>query len=264
MSLKRRLQHKRFLPIIKRYFMMEPRLKTVSKIAPPYLLGKFPKSFIETVGLEIILILAASRNPSLEGEEWERIFAKAIDAEWKPSNVGLDDVIKGAFAWGAKTVKCPHPHKAESVRLISGRNNPEFSFQTIADTDDGIGKQVLGIWNGRVEGIRNKFKEVRTVVLLKPKDFTGDKLAFAVFEFETVRYPEEVFIWKRNEQNNLEGYDKETNTHRFTWQRHGSQFTIKELVPKNIVKFFVKKPPLLPEKKIIDFIGYDSSWIEII
>jgi hypothetical protein len=69
----------------------------------------------------------ASRHPALEGSEWERIFAKAIDAEWKPSNVGLDDIIKGAFAWGAKTVKSNVPHQATSVRLIPGRNNPEYS-----------------------------------------------------------------------------------------------------------------------------------------
>lgn len=244
--------------------MKNPRLKTVNKATPPYPLGKFPMSFIESIGLEIVLMLATSRNPVLEGQEWERIFAKAIDAEWKPSNVGLDDVVKGAFAWGAKTVKCANPHQAKNVRLISGRNNPEYSFQTIAKTDDGIGKQVLGIWNSRVEGIRNKFKEARTVVLLKPQNFDNEKLAFSVFELETVRYPEDKFIWKRNKQNNLEGFERENNDHRFTWQRHGSQFTIKEFVPKNHVKFFVKKPPMLPEKQILELIGYNSSWIEIL
>ncbi|OJI06574.1 hypothetical protein BK004_02725 [bacterium CG10_46_32] len=244
--------------------MTNPRLKTVDKTTPPYPLGKFPVSFIESIGLEIVFMLATSRNPLLEGQEWERIFAKAIDAEWKPSNVGLDDVVKGAFAWGAKTVKSTNPHQSENVRLISGRNNPEFSFQTIAGTDQGIGKQVLEIWNGRVEGIRSKFKEVRTVVLLKPQNFMDDKLAFAVFEFETIRYPVDNFIWKRNKQNNLEGFEQENSEHRFTWQRHGSQFTIKEAVPKNAVKFFVKKPPMLPEKQILELIGYDSSWIEVV
>lgn len=244
--------------------MADPRLKTVNKTMPPYPLGKFPRSFIESVGLEIIFMLATSRSPALEGPEWERIFAKAIKAEWKPSNVGLDDIVKGAFAWGAKTVKCSNPHNTSNVRLISGRNNPEYSFETIADTDNGIGKQVLQIWNGRVEGIREKFKEVRTVVLLKPQKFDSGKLPFSVFEFETIRYPEDKFEWKRNKQRNLEGFDKKTREHRFTWQRHGSQFTIKESIPKNIAKFFVKMPPSLPEKQILELIGYDSSWIEIV
>lgn len=243
--------------------MAEPRLKTIDKTTPPYPLGKFPKSFVQTIGLEIVFMLATSRHPALEGPEWERIFAKAIDAEWKPSNVGLDDVVKGSFAWGAKTVKAPDPHKATSVRLISGRNSPEYSFRTIADTEDGIGKQVLQIWNGRVEGIRAKFKEVRTVVLLKPQDFEAAKIPFTVFEFETVRYPEDGFKWKKNRRDNLEGYDN-SGEHRFTWQRHGSQFTIKETLPKQVAKFFVKKPPSLPEKQILELIGYDPSWIEIV
>lgn len=244
--------------------MPEPKLKTVNKAVPPYPLGKFPKAFIETVGLEIIFILATSRRPTLEGSEWERIFAKAIDAEWKPSNVGLDDVVKGSFAWGAKTVKCPNPHNTSSVRLISGRNSPEYSFEAIAKTDDGIGKQVLQIWNGRVEGIREKFKELRTVVLLKPQDFDQDRIPFSVFEFETVRYPEDKFEWKRNTKHNLEGYDKKTGMHRFTWQRHGSQFTIKEPTPVHVTKFFIKRPPELSEKEIFKLMGYDPSWIEVV
>ena len=244
--------------------MAEPRLKTVDKAKPPYPMSKFPKAFVETVGLEIVFMMATSRHPALEGPEWERIFAKAIDADWKPSNVGLDDIIQGAFAWGAKTVKASDPHGATSVRLISGRNNPEYSFQTIADTEDGIGRQVLQIWNGRVEGLRAKFKELRTVVLLKPQDFEAEKLPFTVFEFETIRYPEDGYEWKKNKQGNLEGYDKKTGVHRFTWQRHGSQFTIKEAIPKEVAKFFIKKPPQLPEKQILDLIGYDNSWIEIL
>lgn len=244
--------------------MAEPRLKTVDKAKPPYPMGKFPKSFIETVGLEIIFMLATSRHAALEGPEWERIFAKAIDAEWKPSNVGLDDIVQGPFAWGAKTVKAPNPHTTTQVRLISGRNNPEYSFETIADTDDGIGRQVLQIWNGRVEGLRSKFKELRTVVLLKPQDFEADKLSFAVFEFETVRYPEDDFEWKKNKQGNLEGFDKKSKDHRFTWQRHGSQFTIKEALPKEVAKFLVKKPPALPASQILELVGYDKSWVEIL
>jgi hypothetical protein len=51
--------------------------------------------------------LATKGRPSLEGEEWEKIFASSIGAEWKPSNIGLDDVVLGNTAWGAKTVKNP-------------------------------------------------------------------------------------------------------------------------------------------------------------
>ncbi len=244
--------------------MAEPRLKTVSKVVPPYPLNTFPRTFADLLGLELVFMLATSRYPSLEGAEWERMFAKAIDAEWKPSNVGLDDIVKGAFAWGAKTVKCPSPVEATSVRLISGRNNPEYSFGTIADTDDGVGKQVLQIWNGRVEGLRDKFKEIRTVVLLKPNAFAAERIPFSVFEFETKRYPEDRYVWTKNKRGNLEGHDKETGEHKFTWQRHGSQFTIKEAVESDRLKFLVKKPPSLDPKSLLETIGYDPSWIEIV
>lgn len=243
--------------------MNEPRLKTVQKVVPPYPMNDFPKSFVEALGLEIIFMLATSRHPALEGSEWERMFAKAIDAEWKPSNVGLDDIVKGSFAWGAKTVKNGNPHAVTNIRLISGRNNPEYSFQTIADTDDGIGAQVLQIWNGRVEGLRDRFKELRTVVLIKPSDFEGDMIPFSVFEFETVRYPVDRYEWRKNSRGNLEGFDKETGDHKFTWQRHGSQFTIKEDVPTKRLKFFVKKPDSLDQQEVFKLIGYDQSWIEI-
>jgi hypothetical protein len=243
--------------------MSEPRLRTAQKITPPYPINDFPKDFTHSVGMEIIFMLATSRHPSLEGSEWERIFAKAIDAEWKPSNVGLDDVVKGSFAWGAKTVGNSDPHGTTNVRLISGRNNPEYSFGNIADTDDGVGAQVLQIWNGRVEGLRNKFKELRTIVLLKPFDFTAEQIAFSAFEFETVRYPEDRYRWEKNKNDNLEGFDKETGEHKFTWQRHGSQFTIKEPAPANRLKFFVKRPSSLDGKKLLELVGYDSSWVEI-
>jgi hypothetical protein len=244
--------------------MKEPRLRTVDKANPPYPLNRFPASFAHIVGREVIYLLASSRHPALEGPEWERIFAKAIDAEWKPSNVGLDDIVKGAFAWGAKTVKVGSPHEAAAVRLISGRNNPEYSFDTIADSDDGIGAQVLQIWNARVDAIRDKFKEVRTVVLLKPADFAGERSPFTVFEFETVRYPVDAYEWRLNANANFEGFDKRSGDHKFTWQRHGSQFTIKEPVPDERLRFFVRKPPTLDDDQVLNLVGFDPSWIEVV
>jgi hypothetical protein len=244
--------------------MREPRLRTVDKASPPYPLNRFPPSFAQIVGREIIYLLASSHHPALEGPEWERIFAKAIDAEWKPSNVGLDDIVKGAFAWGAKTVKAAAPRDATAVRLISGRNNPEYSFDTIADSDDGIGAQVLQIWNARVEALRDRFKEVRTVVLLKPGDFAGERSPFTVFEFETVRYAIEDYAWRRNANGNFEGVERRTGEHKFTWQRHGSQFTIKEKVPALRLRLFVRKPPSLDDAEVLDLIGFDPAWIEVL
>lgn len=68
---------------------MTPRLRNVNKIPPPYPLGQFPSNFIVSVGREIVYLLCTKSETSLEGAEWERIFAKAIGAQWKPSAVGL-------------------------------------------------------------------------------------------------------------------------------------------------------------------------------
>jgi len=108
--------------------MREPKLRYAAKIQPPYPLNKFPSDFALKVGKQVIYLIYAKSTPSLEGGEWENVFAKAIGAEWKPSNVGLDDVILGNCAWGAKTVKNANPWKAKYVRLISGRNSPVYSY----------------------------------------------------------------------------------------------------------------------------------------
>ena len=84
---------------------LTPKLRNADKIQPPYPLGNFPTNFINIIGREVVYLLCTKATPSLEGDEWERIFATAIGAEWKPSSIGLDDVILGNCAWSAKTVK---------------------------------------------------------------------------------------------------------------------------------------------------------------
>jgi hypothetical protein len=92
----------------------------------------------------------------------------------------------------------------------------------------------------------------------------SDLLEAAVFEFETIRYQLDDYWWQWNERNNLEGYSKETGEHLFTWQPHGSQFTIIEDVPENRLAIRVKKPPIVDSAKVLEGIGFDDSWIEII
>jgi len=124
------------------------------------------------------------------------------------------------------------------MRLVMSSSN----IPDTPETRQRIGAQVLQIWNARVDAIRDKFKEVRTVVLLKPPDFAGGRSPFTVFEFETLRYPVDGYGWRRNANGNFVGFDKRSGEHKFTWQRHGSQFTIKEPVPETRLRFFVKKP----------------------
>jgi hypothetical protein len=239
-----------------------PKLRTVNKSLPPFPLNKFPKDFPYLLGRELIYLLASKGKPVLEGSDWESIFAECIGADWKPSNVGLDDVILGNTAWGAKTVKSPSPSTQKKIRLISGRNSPVYSYgdkiDTKADANE-VGKSILEIWNGRVSAIREKFQNLRTVVLIKSNDLNE----VVVFEFDTIRYDPELYTWAWNENKNLIGFEKSTSEHKFTWQPHGSQFTIIEEVPTNSLIINIKSPKTLDKELILNALGFDKSWITI-
>ena len=181
-----------------------PRLRNVSKTHPIFPLNQFGKEFPFALGREIIYLLATKGKGVLEGAEWEEIFANCIGAEWKPSNVGLDDVVLGNTAWGAKTVKSTIKdfRQLEKVRLISGRNSPVYSYGgTIDPSADPnlIGDLVLRIWNERVSAVREKFRNLRTVVLVKSEDLSQ----VAVFEFETIRFDPELYLYGWNKNKNL-------------------------------------------------------------
>ena len=71
-------------------------------------------------------------------------------------------------------------------------------------------------------------------------------------------------MWEVNSNGNLIGKDIETGKTRFTWQPHGSQFTIHTVVPNNALKFRIKRPPLLTKEAILNSIGFNGSWVEIV
>ena len=240
-----------------------PKLRKVKKSSLAFPLNKFPQQFPYELGKELIYLLATRGKPILEGGDWEHIFANCIGAQWKPSNVGLDDVVMGNTAWGAKTVKATNPSSQDKIRLISGRNSPTFSFGKKIDAGAhalAIGNNVLDIYNKRVADAQKKFKNLRTVVLIKSKDL----LEVKVFEFKTVNYKKNLFKWAWNKRKNLEGFEKKTGEHRFTWQPHGSQFTIIEDVPPKCLVIKIKKPNTLDKKKALSDLGVDKSWITVI
>ena len=240
-----------------------PRLRTVVKAQPPYPLNEFPKDFPFKLGREIVYVLGTKAQTSIEGPEWEQIFADCLGAKWKPSNVGLDDVVLGSCAWGAKSVKNSHPSKAKKIRLISGRNSPDYSFgeSSIRDVDpSNVGRMILEIWNERVSAVRKQFKTLRTVVLIKSPNLQE----LAVFELDTIRYDHELYNWTWNKRNNLEGLEKKSHIHKFTWQPHGSQFTIIENVPKKLLALRLKIPKKLNKDEVLTSFGFDNSWVKII
>lgn len=242
--------------------MKTPKLRTVEKYQPPYPLNKFSRDFAVSLGKSLIAFLATRGNDRLEGSDWEEIFARCIGAKWAPSNVGLDDVVLGQTAWGAKTVKNKNPFSAKTVRLISGRNSLAYSFgeMEIPKNPVDVGEKVLSIWNERVKSIRAKYGILRTVVLLK-----GEGLReVSVFETDTRLYTSSDYEWQWNDKNNLEGLCKNSDFHKFTWQPSGSQFTIIEKIPENRLSIQIQKPESIDEDIVLRAIHFDESWIRIV
>lgn len=243
--------------------MSMPKLRGVDKYKPDYPIGRFPVGFAMELGKELIYLLATRNPPTLEGSDWEQIFARCIGAHWTPSNVGLDDVQLHQMAWSAKTVKNKNPFKVKHVRLISGRNSPDYSFDVEnvhTEDPDALGKMVLDIWNARITDVRKRFSTTRTVVLVK-----GDDLStVSVFEEEALKYLPEEYEWEWNQKGNLEGYIKGSDIKKFTWQPHGSQFTITTTVPENRLKLRLKRPPQLKRNEVLEQIKFDPSWVEIV
>ena len=244
--------------------MREPRLRTVNKAVAPFDLNKFPSKFIDTLAKEIVYMQATKSSMSLEGNEWEQIFAECVGAEWKPSNVGLDDVVLDNCCWGAKTVfGATNIEKQKTVRLISGRNSPTYSYGVDSITSENpneIGKLVLDIWNERVSAVRQIYKFVRTVVLVKSKDYKD----FLVFEFDTIRYDPELYYFEWNPRMSLEGYEKSTGKHKFTGQPSGSQFTIIEDIPDKRLHISIRKPEKVDKETILKAVNFDDSWYQIV
>jgi hypothetical protein len=246
---------------------IQPRIRTVIKTNPLYPLNNFPSSFIPKLAEHICALLAIRSQFDLEGKEWEQIFADCIGASWSPSNVGLDDVthLPSSTAWGAKTVKGKVKstqesiQKENSVRLISGRNSINYSYGKTIDpktsNPDEVGEMVLDIYNIRVREVRSKFENLRTVVLIKDENLER----LCVFEYETLMFIETEYNWKWNKRGNLEGFDK-NSFHKFTWQPHGSQFTIVEPVPNNAVRLEIKKPPSISKEQILKEIGFNKNF----
>ena len=86
---------------------------------------------------------------------------------------------------------------------------------------------------------------------------------FVVYEELLEHFVINDYEWRENSQSNFEGFEKSTNKKVFTWQPHGSQFTIHSTIPDNAIKFKVHRPPVQTQESALKNIGFDESWIEI-
>ena len=213
------------------------------------------------IGSYFVYLLYIGRK-DITGTDWGDAFSDAIGGKHLDSPVGIADVVFEKMAWSMKTVKNSTPFNCKNIRLISGRCSPDYSYG-ITDPHDDIqktGRAVLGIWNERVNIAQDNYSTVRTSVLVR----SNDLLSYCLFEEENHRYRTNDYYWEVNANGNLIGKSLETNEVCFTWQPHGSQFTIHTKVPENGVRFEIQQPPLLTKENILDTIHFDKSWVRII
>lgn len=242
--------------------MKHPKLRDSNKLHTRelYPINEFTDEMIVNIGRHFTYLLCTGRK-DITGTDWGEAFAEAIGGKHLDSPIGIADVIKDKMAWSMKTVKNSNPSKARSVRLISGRCSPDYSYG-ITDPHKDIqetGRAVLGIWNERVNIAQDNYNPVRTTVLIR----SNDMLEYCLFEEENHRFRTSDYVWDVNTNGNLIGKNIETGEPCFTWQPHGSQFTIHTKVPQNAVKFTIQQPPILQKEDTLKSIGFDETWVKI-
>lgn len=244
--------------------MKRPRLRDSKRLLThePYSINDIPKEIIKEIGKRLVYMLCVGRK-DLTGDDWGNIFAEVIGGIHLQSPVGIADVTFEKTAWSMKTVKVSNPYREDAaIRLISGRCSPDYSYG-ITDPHEDVqktGRAVLNIWNERVNIAYDYYNTLRTLVLVR----SNDMLTYCLFEEESHRYVSNAFRWEENQNGNLIGVDVKSGEQRFTWQPHGSQFTIHTKIPKNVIKFRIKQPPLLSMEETLEQIHYGDDWVEIL
>lgn len=228
----------------------------------PYPLGEFPNDVVVGVARQIVHRLAVG-HADITGDDFGGIFADAINGTHYLKPFGVTDVVWNGCSWSAKTIKSANPHRQNKVRLISGRNSPDYSYG-IADPRADIaatGAAVLNIWNARVNQSLAEHDELRVVVLMR----NVDTLEFTLFEYEAGIFSANDYDWTENRRGNIEGRVAGTSEHRFTWQFHGSQFTVIKSVPGSARKFRLRqRPGVVEAEHILRLVGFTESWVEMV
>lgn len=226
-----------------------------------YPLGQIPEAYICGMSKWLTYLYLVG-NKDITGDHWGDAFASAISGTHLGNPLGLADVFYESQCWSVKTVKHTNPHTQAKVRVISGRCSPDYSYG-ITDPHEDVqktGTAVLSIYNERINIAKDKYEPLRAVILIR----NFDTFDFAVFEHDIYRYVTTEYEWRSNKNGNLEGFEKSTNKHCFTWQPHGSQFTVLYDVPVSVIKFSVKQPPVLDFDKTLEQVGFDESWVTIL
>lgn len=247
--------------------MPSPRLRSGRETYEgPWPVGSLPDRVIYALGKQFahrMAIRDTDATPDITGDDFGTLFANAIGGMHRQKPLGLGDVTDNGTGWSVKTVKHNSPHTAKTVRLISGRCSPDYSFGISDPRKDPqkTGKAVLSVWNHRVnESLDTEFDRLRLVVLVRNFELQE----FTIFEQPVITFPGDDYEWRENRNGNLEGFDKATDLHCFTWQPHGAQFTIKRPVPGSARRFSINRhvPRHTPDA-VLQWIGYRDDWITI-
>ena len=243
--------------------MQRPKLRDNKGKGPfeLYPLGQIPQEIIYGIGKWVTYHFAVGKS-DINGEDCGDIFAKSIQGEHLGKPLGLADVVYEGMAWSVKSVKLEKPHDIKKARVISGRCSPDYSYGILNPHEDiqQTGTAVLSIYNERINVAKDKYEPLRTIVLIR----NFNTLEFTLFEHDTIRYIISEYVWKENKNGNIEGYDTSTDKHCFTWQPHGSQFTVLYDIPSYACRFKVKRPPVLDFDDTMNQIGFDESWVTIL
>ena len=224
-----------------------------------YPLGEIPDSTVIQIAKHFVHRITIGHS-DITGDDFGNIFADAIDGLHRDSPLGIADVVKNDTAWSVKTVKHNCPFTCSRVRLISGRNSPDYSrgISDVRKDPEETGRAVLNIWNARVNEALQEFDDLRIFVCIR--NFATRN--FLVFEEEATRFSSTEYEWKFNQNRNLIGINKSSGKHMFTWQPHGSQFTIIRGVPANSRKFYINQSvPLIEMRHALNLAKFKESWI---
>ena len=225
-------------------------------------LGRFPRDVIIGIGKQLVHRLAIGLS-DITGDDFGTIFAEAVGGMHRQSPLGIADVVRNGNAWSVKTVKAGDPFKQTSIRLISGRNSPDYSLGIENPHKDipATGRAILAVWNKRVNQSLGEHDDLRIAIFIR----NLQTKEFVIFEETASLFAGDDYVWTKNRRGNLEGCDKATGEHRFTWQPHGSQFTIIRHVAGSAVRFRINHtPPLIEASHVLRLAKYSDDWIEVV
>ena len=233
----------------------------VANSSGPYPLGQLPDAVLLRLGRQLAHRLAIG-HADITGDDFGTIFANAVEGTHRERPLGVADVFSNSCAWSVKTVKDARPFSKRDVRLISGRNSPDYSLgiENPHTNPENTGRAVLSVWNARVNEALDEFNELRIVVMIR----NMETREFVLFEEEALQFTPLDYHWAFNTRGNLEGKSRATRHHHFTWQPHGAQFTVRRLVPGSARRFSItRNVPIVDADTILAAVHFSESWIRI-